>query len=142
MGVKILDFNLVQENLSVKCFCSYCPYGNADSGGIKVTWIWVQTGLTVKLERKSSLLFLDQCPVQWTTAFYPCYSHMGIYLGALGVSCILLFMLLLETLWQGEFDGTFHYPSILCGVIIVNVEKRWFISSLDQQKRKNYATSF
>lgn len=71
-----------------------------------------------------SLLFLDQCPVHWTTAFYPFSFHMGIYLGALGVSCILLFMLLLEPLWQGEFDGTFHYPSIFCDVIIVKAEKR------------------
>lgn len=88
-----------------------------------------------------SLLFLDQCPVQWTTAFYPCSFHMGIYLGA-GVSCILLFMLLLEPLWQGEFDGTFHCPSMLSGVIIVKAEKHWFISSLDQKKRKKYAIEF
>lgn len=86
-----------------------------------------------------NLLFLDQSPAQWTTAFYPCSFHMGIYLGALGVSRILLFMLLLKPLWQGEFDGTFCYPSILCGVIIVKAEKHWFIYSLDQQKRKKYA---
>lgn len=51
-------------------------------------------------KRIKSLIFLDQCPVQWTTTFYPCSFHMGIYLGALGVSFTLFFMLLLEPLWR------------------------------------------